>query len=150
MWAKFKCNVCKEYNYKHQTIYIWGVKVCSVQCRQNYMENKAISSNCEIKRTSTPKKISEKRKERLKSGWWEAQMFKEIWDEVPHVCEICNKTIPEPLTFSFAHKCPKWTYPEHRLKKENISLVCSIKCHWEVDKIFSWIKRAELHFKLKG
>lgn len=92
------------------------------------------------------KNVSSKRKERLKSWNSEKDMFLEIWNERDQVCEICEKVILEPQTFCFAHRAPKWTYPEHRLKKENISLVCSIKCHWEVDKIFSWIKRAE-HIK---
>ena len=35
------------------------------------------------------------------------------------------------------------TYPELRNIKENISLVCSLKCHWEIDKLFSWILRQE-------
>lgn len=94
------------------------------------------------------KKISDKRKKRL-SWYSEKDLFLEIWNDREKVCEICNKQILEAKSYCFAHRCPKWTYPEHRLKKENISLVCSIKCHWEVDKIFSWIKRSELNLILK-
>lgn len=89
------------------------------------------------------KKVSSKRNERLKSWNSEKDMFLEIWNERERVCEICWTTILEAKSYCFAHKAPKWTYPEHRLKKENISLCCSLNCHWEVDNIFKWIKRAE-------
>jgi hypothetical protein len=107
-----------------------------------------LKSEKNVKQTRI-KTVSNKKRERLKN-WWEKKIFIEIWNEREHNCEICNKKILEAQTFCFAHKCPKWTYPEHRLKKENISLVCSIKCHWEVDKMFSWIKRAELNLILKN
>ena len=95
------------------------------------------------KKSNWVKKISDKRKLRL-SWRSEKDMFMEIWEERLRVCEICWIWILEPKTYSFAHRCPKGTYPEHRLNKNNISLVCSIKCHWEVDKIYSWIKRQQL------
>lgn len=95
-----------------------------------------------LKAWPPPKKISKKRIDRIKDNW-EAKMFQEIWNEREHICYICKKNIPEPLTFVFAHICPKWTYPELRNIKENLALVCSLNCHQEVDKLFSWIKRQE-------
>lgn len=123
-------------------------------CMEHGHLNKTAKQTTPLKRTPLARstkpvvQISEKRKKRISSGWGEAAMFKEIWDERPHVCEMCPNKIPKPRTYCFAHRCPKGTYPEHRLKKENISLVCSIKCHWEVDKLYSWIKRADLSRKL--
>lgn len=123
-------------------------KFCSLECKKDlwieyFTKVQKPLKRTELKRSEKPvKAISEKRKTRL-SSYSEKDMFLEIWNERENVCEICNKKILEPSTYCFAHRCPKWTYPEHRLKKENISLVCSIKCHWEVDKIFSWIKRQE-------
>lgn len=94
------------------------------------------------------KQISKKRAARIKNNG-EAKMFKEIWNEREHICYVCKSSIPEPLTYVFAHLCPKWTYPELRNIKKNIALVCSLNCHNEVDKLFSGIKRQSLVQELK-
>ena len=120
-------------------------------CREHYYQEQLDNpkqTKIKIKRTPlkrSQKSINKVSKKRSKTLSWysEKDMFLEIWKEREHICEICSNYIVEPSTYCFAHRCPKWTYPEHRLKKDNISLVCSIKCHWEVDKIFSWIKRQE-------
>ena len=86
------------------------------------------------------KKISKKRAARLK--WYsEKDLFWDIRESRPHVCEVCDKYIPEALTRCFAHMLSKMNYPEHRTDKNNIALVCSIDCHWKADKICSWKKR---------
>lgn len=43
-----------------------------------------------------------------------------------------NEAKPE----NFAHILNKWMYPDMRLVKENIVLVC-LHCHWKLDKIVS-------------
>jgi len=140
-----KCKSCNKRNSIEETLFIWVYSFCDNLCYNNYQkENK---SSPKVK--NTIRKVSLKKKQRIKEWWSEVEVFKEIWNERKHECEICWKTIIEAQTFCFAHRCPKWTYPEHRLKKENISLVCSIICHHKVDKIFSWIKRAELNLILK-
>lgn len=49
-----------------------------------------------------PKKVIDNRtSNRKKSG--EKEVFAEIWGERPHVCSVCPKAIPEPLSFCFAH-----------------------------------------------
>jgi len=48
--------------------------------------------------------------------------------------------ISEPSSWCFAHMLPKWMYPRWRNDKNNISLVCSIECHWLVDKYCTWNK----------
>lgn len=66
------------------------------------------------------------------------ELFKEIWQERPHVCENCGYSIPKPLAHNFAHIKSKGAYPELKYDKDNIQLLCSnwdypddrIGCHW--------------------
>ncbi|MDX1629670.1 MAG: hypothetical protein R3345_13280 [Fulvivirga sp.] len=59
---------------------------------------------------------------RNKTG--EYDLFKEIWDERAHKCVICN----DPLHFFnvcyFAHVLGKGAYPELRMAKKNIVIMC--------------------------
>lgn len=64
---------------------------------------------------------------------WQKEVFSEVWDTRPHICEICWSYIPEPLTFVFAHIKSKWVHPELKFNPDNIALVCSIKCHTALD-----------------
>ena len=52
-------------------------------------------------------KISEKKKKRLKENGSESDLFRKIWEERPHYCEICGTMIPEPKPESFAHRLGK-------------------------------------------
>lgn len=130
------------------------MKLCKDCWKPRGHENLLISrcKECQYKKQSLKqtrvKQISQKRKTRIKENW-EAPMFKEIWQEREHICYVCWNNIPEPLTFVFAHIAPKGTYPELRNIKENVALVCSMKCHGEVDKLFSWVQRQEHIRKLK-
>lgn len=72
----------------------------------------------------------------------EKELFYVVWTTRPHVCEICWMPVMEPQTFCFAHKVPKGMFKEFKYMPENIMLVCSIKCHWEVDKLYQWILRS--------
>jgi hypothetical protein len=65
-------------------------------------------------------------------------MFLKKRETSPHICEICDKFIPEPLSYCFAHNLDKWQYPEFRLDVNNISLVCSLECHRKVDELCKW------------
>lgn len=86
-----------------------------------------------------PKRISKKRQIMTKQHL-EANIFKHIAEHRPPICQNCNNPIlpvdyetpNNYAAFCFAHICPKGTYPELRLMKNNIAFVCSIKCHeWE-------------------
>lgn len=68
---------------------------------------------------------------RQKSG--QKEVFMEVWEERPHICEVCGKNIPEPLSFVFAHIKSKWVHPELKFDPDNIALVCSIVCHTNLD-----------------
>lgn len=63
----------------------------------------------------------------------EKQLFLDIWNSRKHECCVCGSNINEMSTYCFAHILPKGMYPEYRLTKANIALVCSMKCHNEVD-----------------
>lgn len=140
-----KCKNCKCKVDKTELVINWINYFCSNKCSLDYITYLKQNKKPLTQRKAI-KKISSKRKERLKDWWSELELFREIWNERKRECEVCKKTIYEASSFCFAHQAPKGTYPEHRLNKDNISLVCSIKCHWEIDKLFSWIKRQE-HIK---
>ena len=83
-------------------------------------------------------KISQKKKERIKKEWSEADLFREIWWERSHNCEICWKFIPEPRPECFSHVLSKGRYPGLRYNKRNIKILCSIDCHHESDRRNAW------------
>lgn len=93
---------------------------------------------------NTPKKskpipkISEKKKKRLKENGSESDLFRKIWEERPHYCEICGTMIPEPKPESFSHRLSKGRYPALRYNPKNITLVCSMACHSENDSRNAW------------
>jgi hypothetical protein len=77
-----------------------------------------------LKRTQKPTKYKRK-----KTGEWE--MFLEIWKERPHYCvnKKCGKYLgEEPQAIFFSHRKSKGAYPELRLCKDNIDLLCP-ECH---------------------
>lgn len=65
----------------------------------------------------------------------EKEMFLEIWGERPHYCTNpkCRKFLGnEPKVHYFSHIKPKSVYPELRLEKTNIRLLC-FQCHYDAD-----------------
>jgi len=77
----------------------------------------------EEKKKKSPKRYVYKRKP---TG--ELDLFKEIWQERPHFCEECNQYIWEFSHYNFHHIKTKASYPELRLIKNNIQLLC-VNCH---------------------
>lgn len=68
-----------------------------------------------------------KPKGRKKTG--EGELFLEIWDERPHYCTNCKDPLGnEPVPHYFSHIKSKGAYPELRLVKTNIELLC-LQCH---------------------
>lgn len=65
----------------------------------------------------------------------EKGLFLEIWNERPHICsnKNCQKHLGEdPMTYYFAHIKSKGAYPELRLEKSNLALLC-LTCHQAFD-----------------
>lgn len=109
-----------------------------------------------LKRSTVPLRktplapIGKKKKERLKNQWSEVDVFRDIWNERPHFCEICwievknafmNERLVKPQCF--AHILAKWMYPKFRMMKENIMQVCSINCHTQCDEMHLdlWVRK---------
>jgi predicted nucleic acid-binding Zn ribbon protein len=65
----------------------------------------------------------------------------EIREKRPHICIICSKGIFEAEAVCFAHVLDKGMYPKYRAYTSNIVLVCSHKCHHELDHIKTGHKR---------
>lgn len=82
----------------------------------------------------------------------ELLMFKQIWDERPHFCEVSGKPIRFFHPACFSHVLAKGAYPKFRLYKKNIVL-CLYEWHhkWEFEtrKIpeLSWIETLESALK---
>jgi 5-methylcytosine-specific restriction endonuclease McrA len=63
----------------------------------------------------------------------EKKMFFEIWEEREHICENCLIHLgSEPIVHYFSHIKSKGAYPELRLDKNNIQLLC-MDCHYAYD-----------------
>jgi len=62
------------------------------------------------------------------------KMFLEIWEERPHVCDLCFKHLGnEPMAYHFSHILGKGAYPRIKLLKENIMLN-HFECHRKWDQ----------------
>lgn len=74
-------------------------------------------------------------KNKRKKEWGTSQKdtMKEIRDTRKHTCIITGYTIPEPISWCFAHILPKGTYPKYRADPRNIALVYWLKEHWILD-----------------
>jgi len=122
------CIVCWKFNPNSMS------KTCSFKCS---LERKKTSQQ----QYKPVKQISDKKKLRLKETWGEKQLFIKVWAERSHICENCQKQILLPQSFCFAHRLSKKNYPALRVLKSNISLVCSIKCHNEIDSKINNLKK---------
>lgn len=90
----------------------------------NYKRLHKGMSRLEVKRQQAhPNKHNKRRK----TG--ELALFKEIWGERSHICTHCGKVLLEPLKPAyFSHIKSKGAFPNLRLEKSNIELVC-MECH---------------------
>jgi len=123
------------------------LKLCRACYYEEQLNNPKQKRFYELKRTPI-KKVSNKKKQRLKETWWEKATFEKVWWTRKRNCCICWKYILEPKPFCFAHILAKSKYPYLRNFTNNIALVCSINCHQEIDKRFTKINKAELEQKI--
>jgi len=122
-------------------------------CREHYYEeqlnNPKQKKFYEIKRTAI-KKISDKKKKRLKEYWSEVELFKKVFSKNKN-CVICwkwFKSFEDTKTWCYAHILSKKNYPHLRYFINNIAFVCSIEHHNEVDKCIAWTNKKELERKI--
>jgi hypothetical protein len=86
----------------------------------------------------------------------EAALFKEIWEEREHKCEVCGTELSEAGPSNFSHLLPKGTYPDYRLDKRNIVIKC-LTCHdiWHREGpknllyVFGWYKVCNWYYILR-
>jgi 5-methylcytosine-specific restriction endonuclease McrA len=82
---------------------------------------------------------------RKRKATGERDLFLEIWNEREHICsnKKCQKHLGEdPLAYYFAHIKPKGVYPELRLEKTNIQLLC-----WACHQAFDFGDRSSVHLQ---
>lgn len=72
------------------------------------------------------------KKVKVKKPTGELAVFKEIWNERAHICTNCKKILGAFSHWFFAHIKGKGAYPELRLEKSNIQLLCK-DCHYAFD-----------------
>jgi len=124
--------------------------------RYNTIQNKCnkcinkINKQKPLKNYRPIKKISDKRKKRLQ--WYsEKDLYRDIIIQRQKdnclECEYCWNIfrIDDAIPASFAHILAKWIYPQYRLFKNNIAVVCpdinTDSCHTKIDYLVSSNKR---------
>lgn len=130
--------LCSECQYK---------KTHGRSRQEVYLErSKEREKNKPIKYTFAKRKPLKTYKKRLKkSNTGELEMFKEIWEERPHICSNlnCRRDLGEDLNIQyFSHIRSKGAFPELRLDKNNIDLLCC-QCHY----VYEFQDRSKLNIK---
>lgn len=123
--------------------------VCNECGKLKIIVNKkyALCDICNRKRLGNPRKMFSLKKGPLgnkpRKSTGERAIFLSIWDERPHYCENCGKPLGDtPKTHFFSHKKSKGAFPEQRLIKDNIELLC-YECHylWDHGSHEEFLKR---------
>lgn len=95
--------------------------------------NKAIKCNGQRIALPARKGAVKQPKNKRKRATGERALFLEIWAERVHQCVNCGVWLGnEPRTHYFSHIKSKGAYPELRLQKSNIRLLC-LTCHQAYD-----------------
>ncbi len=92
------------------------LKVCRECGKECYYFRTGYCQQCSNKQVKPIKKV------RKSSG--ELEVFKIIWSERPHNCEVCGTYLPDFDVWQFPHLLGKGAYPKFRLLKENIRIMC--------------------------
>lgn len=118
------------------------IDICSHCGKERFIVNRThkLCGDCNFKRLHNGltklqyKILQNKFKPKVKrKPTGELDLFKEIWAERPHICVKCGKRLGETLKpIFFSHIKSKGAYPELRLVKTNIELVCA-DCHHEYE-----------------
>lgn len=123
--------------------------ICKQCGKEKWLQNaKGICPECTFANNHNGKsrqqvyteRLKQKKKKVKKTG--ERELFLEIWKERSHYCQNknCRKWLGnEPKAIYFSHRKSKGTYPELRLDKNNIDLLCA-DCH----RIYEWGDRSKI------
>jgi hypothetical protein len=124
-------------------------KICKTCNELTYIWARGECRYCSFKKSPIKKKVVV----RKESG--ELEVFKMIWNERPHHCEVCKTTLHIFDHWNFAHILGKGAYQRFRLLKENILLACR-NCHsqydngsTENDPKFKWVLEKKQKLKMK-
>jgi hypothetical protein len=137
MYKKKICNECGKETY------LFSRQKCKYCSQKSY--GKSLSKDRGTKSNSLSKKPRKNQGELI--------VFKTIWEERPHFCQVCSVSLPVFDHWNYAHCLSKGSYPKFRLLKDNIILMCR-GCHTQYDcgstkddLRFEWV--LELKQKLK-
>lgn len=117
------------------------IKVCKSCGKKNPVRNSrgvcvyCVKNNNDKLKKKYPNNIEIKQNYRFKKATGEKGLFEEIWLERDHFCANlnCRKFLGHiPIVHFFSHRKSKGAYPELRLDKTNIDLLCR-DCHYEWD-----------------
>jgi len=97
-----------------------------------------------IKKTPLAK-VGARKKARISEYGTESDFMVRVWKERVECgnlwCEVCGEEVKTPVLNEklvkpqcFAHKLSKGMYEKFRYLKQNIAVVCSIKCHHSLDE----------------
>ena len=121
----------------------WMLKIdikSKCACNVKKFDDKKLSKKTKEEKAPKPvKKVSEKRKERLKTNWTEGDLFKNIYRKLckkwMHECIICSELVDEDdvLPACFPHILPKGKFPAYRYFENNVWFVCWIEHHDKFD-----------------
>lgn len=129
------------------------IGICSECKRKGRLNAKGVCSECTYKKNHGGKSRQQVYRENQRAKppkkrkvTGEFALFEEIWSERPHICNNCKITL-SPITRRafvkmFSHIKSKGAYPELRLDKSNIELLCH-DCHdlWEFGDREEFYKR---------
>lgn len=139
-----KCISCEK-----QTI-IFSKGMCRT-CSTRKDAGKKLQTKNNIPRQKIGNKNNSLGKRTKKTG--ELKIFRKIWEERPHACQVCGVSLPVFDHWNYAHCLSKGSFNKFRLLKENIILMCR-ECHTQYDcgstindPKFQWV--LELKQKLK-
>lgn len=126
-------------------------KICKGCQTEQYIFGHGLCGSCY--RSNRSKKMPVKVKRHKVSG--EMEVFKMIWEERPHHCQVCKVNLPVFDHWNYAHCLAKSTYNKFRLLKENIILMCR-DCHTQYDTgstkddpKFEWVLELKQKLKMK-
>ena len=154
---KMLCKICNEKKKQEAKKALLGGKIEATKVLRELTERKFIrratmGRGAPLKASATTGYAGRVKK----AGMWEApdinkrkptgelQVFKNIWNSRPHICQVTDTLIRRFDVRCFSHCAPKSVYEEGRLDEENIWLVQP-----EIHEEWETTDKSDPKFKLK-